>query len=545
MNYPKTIIYNQSAIIVNLKEKPISFHEVIDNMRDSIVIIGTDSKFIYISPQFSKLLGGKKIEVGDSIFKIFPPKLVPIWKKEFQKAINDKEEYRGRLLETQVIDKHNNSIWVELSASNYYDNDGNFQGFIVSIRDISKRKEMERKLKKEKEKFKLLTENQKDVTMSISLEGRLLYCSPAVKKFGGYNPEEEIGEHIQKYISSASDSSKALNLIRESRIDKKQKVIEIFYKPKEDNPFPVEVTTSPVIVDHEVKKFHCIMRDITKRKKVEEKLKESRKELRRLNQILEKKVKARTKKLEKAKQKLEEKNKRLKKLDKMKNDFISMAAHELKTPLASIYGYIDYIFLAYEDKIEESMKKDLNIVERNVKRLRAYINQLLDVMKIEESELKLSKSPTNFVSLLYSCIEELNYLFKQKQQELDLELEENLILNIDSGRIFQVCSNLLSNSIKFTPQGGKISITAQMQGPNFIFKIKDTGRGLRKTEKDLIFKKFEKSELDIDSYSKGKGSGLGLFISKGIIEAHGGKLWVESEGLDKGSTFIFTLPLLK
>ncbi|MFO8017127.1 MAG: PAS domain-containing sensor histidine kinase [Promethearchaeia archaeon] len=524
-------------------EELIRPKHIIEHMRDSIVIIGTEGKFKYVSPQLSNLLGGVKVEKGDNIFNIVHPSLIPFWKNEFQKAIEKEHLNKKQKIETRLIHKEKKFIYVECLASNYFDKEGKLIGYIVSIRDVTERKKIKERLTKEKEKYKLLTENQKDVTMSISLEGTLLYCSPAVKEFGGYDPEQEIGEPIEKYIASKSDLTKILNIIEEAIKDKQHRVIELYYQPKKGKPFPIEVTASPVMVNGQVKKFHCIMRDISEQKQAEQKLMESKKELQELNRKLEEKVKKRTKKLEESKKNLEEKNLRLKKLDEIKNNFISMTAHELKTPLTSIYGYIDYILLAYRDKIDQSIIDDLHIAQRNVKRLKKPINQLLDVMKIEESTIKLNKTKTNFKQVLNACINELQILITQKDQELTLQLEENLTLNIDSERIFQVCSNLLSNSIKFTPKGGHIIISAKKEEDKFIFKIKDNGRGLSETEKRFIFKKLEKLGLNIDSYPRGKGTGLSLFISKGIIEAHGGRLWAESAGKEKGSTFIFSLPL--
>lgn len=517
--------------------------DIINKMRDSIVIVGKNGKFKYISPQFAELLGGIEAEIGDDIFNIIHPNLVASWKKKFQEAIDQKKFYDGKRIETRLVHKEKNEIPVECLASNYFDKNDNWFGYIVSVRDITERKKMEKKLTKEKEKYRLLTEKQKDVTMAISLEGKLLYCSPAVRGFGGYEPDQEIGEPIEKYIASKSDASMALDLIKESIKDREQKEIEIFYQPATGKPFPIEVTTTPVIEDGQIKKFHCIMRDISRRKEVEEELKESKRELKELNKKLEQKVQERTKKLRLSKKKLEQKNIRLKKLDTIKNNFISMAAHELKTPLASIYGYIDYILLANKEKLDKTIIEDLKIALRNVNRLKKYINQLLDVMKIEESKIRLQKAQTNFKRVLDACIDELQILINQKDHDINLDIEEDLWLHIDSERIFQVCANLLSNSIKFTPEGGKISISAKKKDKEFVFKISNNGQGLSESKKRFLFNKFEKLGLNIDNYPKGKGSGLGLFISKGIIEAHGGNLWAESKGEGKGSTFIFKIPL--
>ncbi len=258
---------------------------------------------------------------------------------------------------------------------------------------------------------------------------------------------------------------------------------------------------------------------------------------------MEQKVKARTKKLEESQEKLRQQNIQLKELDKKKNDFITMAAHELKTPLVSIYGYVDYFLMAYQDDLNPDMKRDLKIVQRNIERLRNYMNQLLDVMKIDESKMRLNKTYTNINELIKKCVKELGYLVKKKNHTIYLNLEDSIILNIDSGRIFQVISNLLSNAIKFTAEGGQIIIEIEKKNSQIIVKIKDNGIGIKKENLENIFEKFESFDPNIDNYPRERGTGLGLYISKGIIEAHGGEITAFSEGEGKGSTFTFSLPL--
>lgn len=137
-------------------------------------------------------------------------------------------------------------------------------------------------------------------------------------------------------------------------------------------------------------------------------------------------------------------------------------------------------------------------------------------------------------------MDELSYLINEKNLEIILNIDYEIIINIDPTRIFLVFTNLISNAIKFTPDYGWIEVSAKKENEKYFFEIKDNGIGLTKDEIGRLFKKFESIKHPIRS--KDTGTGLGLYISKGIVEAHGGEIWVKSEGLNEGTTFSFSLP---
>jgi len=236
----------------------------------------------------------------------------------------------------------------------------------------------------------------------------------------------------------------------------------------------------------------------------------------------------------------------LKKLDKVKNDFITMAAHELKTPLISISGYTDYILMKHRNQLNPEITTDLVTVQRNVNRLEVLMDQLLDVLKIDENELKLQMEQINVSKIINDCLNELSYLINEKFLEIILNIESDIIIKADPTRIFTVFTNLISNAIKFTPDYGWIEINIKKETDQYVFEIKDNGIGLVGDEFERLFKKFERIKPPImnDHINiKDSGTGLGLYITKGIIAAHRGKIWASSEGENKGSTFSFTLPV--
>ena len=236
--------------------------------------------------------------------------------------------------------------------------------------------------------------------------------------------------------------------------------------------------------------------------------------------------------------------KKLKELDQMKDDFVSSVSHELRSPLTSIKGYVDFILRGKAGPLNNKLIEYLTIVKNNTSRLGMFINDILDLAKIEAKRFELGKEALELPSL----IEEMVTFFRPQAEESKIQLEAVVPTNLslvsaDPDKIRQVFTNLLSNAFKFTPEGGKVIIEAKNSGlGDFVeIAVKDTGVGIAQEDLQKIFDKFQQIKPSTGKVKKVKGTGLGLAIVKGIVEAHGGRIWVESE-LDKGSNFIFTLP---
>ncbi len=455
--------------------------------------------------------------------------LEPIFENRFKQLINgDKLEP----FEFNIIRVDGKELWISLESS--FVNVGNETLIQVFIKNITERKEADLKIQESEEKYRLISENANDLIFILDNKGRYLYCNETFKRILGYTQKELLGKygneitHPDDFNKIVSDFEKALN---EGSV-----INEMRFRCK-DGTYKWVESTCNVTYDNDGNpiKLFVVSRDISERKMMEEKLKQSEEELKSLNKELEQKVKERTKELE-------EKNLELQKLDKIKDEFITHAAHELKTPLISITGYTDYILYKYKN-LDTEIKEDLLIVQRNIERLNKLMNQLLDVMKIESHKMELDKELRNVSDIIKNCMNELSYLIKEKNHEAILNIREDIILPVDPERIFQVISNLISNAIKFTPANGKIEISSKKDEVinQYIFEVKDNGVGLSRDELKRLFKKFEMvKQISDESYKK--GTGLGLYISKGFIKAHGGKIWASSEGPNKGTTIYFTLP---
>jgi signal transduction histidine kinase len=241
---------------------------------------------------------------------------------------------------------------------------------------------------------------------------------------------------------------------------------------------------------------------------------------------------------------LERANQELKRIDEMKSEFVSVASHELRTPLASIKNAVQLILNGKTGEINETQAKFLSMADRNINRLTNILNNLLDLSRIESGKIAIKFEELD----LRVSIEFIFTSFKTQADEKSMHLRMDLPQELppvygDREKLEQILTNLLGNAIKFTPEGGEISVSAKPypeDGNMLALSVIDTGVGIPKDQLDKIFDKFHQVEGSL--HRSISGTGLGLAITKGLVEAHQGKIWVESE-VGKGSTFTFTLPI--
>jgi PAS domain S-box-containing protein len=233
---------------------------------------------------------------------------------------------------------------------------------------------------------------------------------------------------------------------------------------------------------------------------------------------------------------------REKEIDRMKSDFVSLVSHELRTPLTSIIGFVSFILDGKAGAINEKQRNSLMRVQRQSKRLTALINDLLDVSRIEAGRIQMNQSAISIREIANHRIEEIRPQADAKSIALELIAPEFVPTIIgDEERLGQVFTNLIGNAIKFTPENGAITIKLEVDSNLIHVEIIDTGPGIPPEERQKIFDKFYQMS-DFRTRQQG-GSGLGLSIVKSIVEAHGGKVWVDDGIGGKGSNFQFTLPM--
>ncbi|MFX1391695.1 MAG: PAS domain S-box protein [Promethearchaeota archaeon] len=500
----------------DLIESEQQYRTTINSLNDPLHVTDDNLRIILSNSAFENWLNNLGIDkeiVGQTVFEAFPflPEEV---RQEYEEVFNS-----GKMVVTEgSLILNDTEVFTETRKIPIY-SEGEVSQIVTIIRDITESKKIENQLKDSERNFRNMITNLDEGYYKVEWEGTLLYHNPAFSKIAGFDTYENfIGKEVPFSWQKDDDQKKyhqdlltkgvirnyIVPVIRKNGTEVVIQINAHLIKDDKNNPIAIEGTFS----------------DITEKFRLEQELLESEKKLR--SQNIE-----------------------LKKLDKIKNDFITMAAHELKTPLISISGYTDYILMKHRSHLNVEITTDLLTVQRNVNRLEVLMDQLLEVLKIDENELKLQKEETNISQIINNCLDELSYLINEKNLEIILDLDLDITINIDPNRIFSVFTNLISNAIKFTPDYGWVEISARKEENQYIFKVKDNGIGLDREEIDRLFRKFERIKAPIMNehiHIKDSGTGLGLYITKGIITAHGGKIWASSEGENKGSIFTFTLP---
>jgi signal transduction histidine kinase len=253
------------------------------------------------------------------------------------------------------------------------------------------------------------------------------------------------------------------------------------------------------------------------------------------------KLEQKSRELEAATGELREANERLKELDRMKDDFMSSVTHELRTPLTSIRAFSEILLDSPDMEIAER-QNFLGIITSETERLTRLVNQVLDMAKIESGRSEWQNEELDMREVIEQSIASTSQLYRDKGVALATDFAGNVpSIVADRDRLIQVMLNLLSNAVKFVPTGtGRVAVRLGLQGGDLRVDVQDNGAGIRKEDQPIIFEKFRQAG-DVMT-DKPQGTGLGLPISRQIIEHFGGRLWVDSEP-GRGATFSFTLPL--
>ncbi len=344
---------------------------------------------------------------------------------------------------------------------------------------------------------------------------KILYANRNYYVKSGKKEREVVGERLNRVFSQV--------LIEKTRID--EKIRQVF-----DTGIPFSggqlrypgglfffYKIHPLKeADTSVRKVMILMEDITELTRLEEEVRDSY-------------------------VKLENAYAELKEEDKIKSDFISTASHELRTPLTVINSYLEMFEDGMLGKLNENQQDKLAVIRSQTDHMIKLVEDMLDTSRLESRKFRIQKHSLNLVGIAKKAIDEISRLADLKEHTISLKVNGKVAsIEGDGHRIKQVFSNLLTNAIKYTPNKGKIDVGIKNENRYLRVAISDTGIGIPEEEHEKIFEKF----YTVGGKSLTRESermGIGLTIAKGIVEAHGGKIWVESE-VNKGSTFYFTLP---
>jgi len=397
-------------------------------------------------------------------------------------------------------------------------------------------------LERSEELYKSLLEDASDAIVVLGNEEEVKIVNKLAESFFGYSSGELTGLTLNKllYLLNIENVPRVFKLFKDAslgmRIDE-----EVFFVKKDGTHVVSRLHASSIKSGNE-QLVQAIFRDVTKEREILNNLEKSAEDLARLNQ--------------------------------MKDSFLGLASHELKTPLTVILGYSELILAEMGDKLDKSVVEMLGYISNAANRLDNIVKDMVDLSMIDEKRMQLVTGEIDLNLLLETSVNELRIFFLSRKQELCLHLDASIPgIKGDSSRLVQLFSNVLVNAMKFTPDGGKITVSTgtgnylpggqkpesgQCQEESVKSRayieviVEDSGIGIDMEDQKRIFDKFYEvgniSEHSSGKFSfKAKGTGLGLAIAKGIVEIHGGEIWVESPGYDPekcpGSIFHILLPL--
>ena len=223
-------------------------------------------------------------------------------------------------------------------------------------------------------------------------------------------------------------------------------------------------------------------------------------------------------------------------LEKMKEDFLHYITHDLRNPLGSAMGFLDLLLKGTAGVLNTDQHSIVSSVRRSTSRLMNLINNILDIAKMEAGRVRLQLKTASLAGVAGRAIDILEQLARAKNVSLVLAAEEEFSLELDADMIERVFTNLIGNAIKYTPEGGTVTVTIRADGPNLKCEVADTGEGIPPDYLSRVFEKFEQ----VQGQRRG-GTGLGLTISRFFVEAHLGRIWAESDP-GHGARFYFVIP---
>jgi PAS domain S-box-containing protein len=472
----------------NAEEKQGVLAAIIDDSEDAIISKTLEGYITSWNSGAEQIFGYHPKEViGKHISILIPPDRIG---EEDRILSNIRQGNKIEHFETFRLSKAGALIPISLTVSPVKDKQGQIIGISKIARNIQ-----HKKLAEEKQAvLAAIVENSDDAIISKTLQGIITSWNKGAERIFGHHEKDVLGKHISIIIPPDRMDEEA-NIISNIKIGVTVHHFQTVRLTKFGKPVDISLTVSPIRdVNGTITGASKIARDISNERAAQAAIKE---------------------------------------LSKKKDEFIAMASHELKTPLTSMSGYLQLL----AKRVTEPNKAFVEKVLLQLGKLNALINDLFDISKIQAGKLQFSFEEVNMELLISDIIEPLKEA--NPQYHFQIQPECGITIEGDKMRLEQVMSNLVANAIKYSPEGGTIELGVENRNDHILVCVKDQGIGIDAESLQHIFSQFYRAQTVDKAIS---GLGLGLYITKEIIERHGGSIWVESE-VGKGSLFTFSLPI--
>jgi len=378
-------------------------------------------------------------------------------------------------------------------------------------------------------RYRKLLHAAPDAILEVNEEGRILILNEAVERMFGYSRAELLGLSVDHLVPASMRSGHSQHRAAYAKRPNTRPMgtgLELQGQRKDGSLFPVEISLSPNWIEGSL---HVIasVRDITERKAVENRIQTLREQY--------------TAELTMKNEQLEARNREVEQANRLKNEFLASMSHELRTPLHTIIGFSELLTEQLEGPLGEKQQRFVGHILQDARHLLELINEILDISKIESGRLELKRESFDFSQ----CVEEVLAGIRHQAATKNITLENKnrfqSSLYADRLRVKEILYNLLSNAVKFTPERGRVWVEGSSEGGTLRVSVCDTGIGIPEQEHPSIFEKFY--QVGDASGGTREGTGLGLPITKHLVELHGGTISVESRP-GQGSSFRLTFPLL-
>lgn len=428
------------------------------------------------------------------------------FKETIQRAFETREAFsiQHRILRPDGQVRH-----LHARGRMFCDEGGEPQRLVGTAQDVTERQLLEGRLKASEERLRAIIEHTSDAIYAKDHDGRLILANPAEAAIFGLSVDELIGKRDTELVDAESiakirEHDRMVLETGEVRTVEESGVIDGIERIFSSTKFPFRAADGRIIG------VAGISREITSHKQME--------------------------------RALQHQYERLKQLDQMKNSLVTSVSHELRTPLTSIRGFAEFL----EDEVAGALTPEqaefVAQIQAGAARLQTLVDDLLDFSRLESGSFKFSMELIDLTAKMREVVESFRPQALERQLTLEAHLpDQPLIAHADGRRIEQVLINLIGNAMKFTPSEGHITVRLRQEGENGLIEVEDTGIGISAKDVPHLFDRFYQTDRG-NRFAAAGGVGLGLSISKAIVEAHGGRMGVHSE-LDKGSTFWFALPL--
>jgi PAS domain S-box-containing protein len=469
---------------------------IIGTMSEVLVVLNPEGNIEFVNKTTESVLGYAESDlVGTNMKNLVANEWSNFDKTIFNPILSGAAKVD---LESSIKKKNGELLPVNFSASAIKDNSGGVVGIVCVATDITHLKELY-DVTMERNKLSAIMESMSDGILALDKDGNVVQTNKAVFSWMEASEQDLLNKPLENAIPMQLPDGGILtfNQIREhshaANGESEMKLRELKFTSKNGKVHYVEVSVK--LLDKKQSQIQTILtlHDVTEEKE----------------------------------------------LDEMKLDFVSMAAHELRTPLTSVNGYLATFMNDYGKNLDEDQTFLLGRVGTATDKLTDLVEDLLNVSKMESAGFKLDLKSQDWGEVVGKTLNDLNSLAQAKNVKINQIPSETLKITVDESRIREVLSNLLSNAIKYSDNGKEIKVWYEVKGGELITYVQDEGQGIPADAISRLFTKFYRVPGKLEQTTR--GTGLGLYISKKIVDSHQGRIWVESEE-GKGSTFAFSLP---